>query len=374
MLDDSPRNEISVSSARAIVSDLFSPSPFIYWADFLLSYSVGLYCFQQVRGGSLLVPHQGMQWTVSQAFFFVISCLLFYRSAMFIHEVVHQRTTGRLRAFRFVWNVLCGIPFLIPSFIYYTHIDHHRRHHFGTDSDGEYLALANRPMWYSFFYLSWSFVIPILAIVRFVVLTPLAWLIPGFRKFVHQRASSMVMDPTYIRPLPPEKTLRVIYLQEACCFVFCISIVVGAYLLNRSMVPLLVHVYLMSVCIVMLNSIRTLGSHRWHNDGGEMTFVQQLLDSVNYPQLPLISEIWGPVGTRFHALHHLFPSLPYHSMPEAHRRLIRELPEDSPYRLAQEPSLSSAIWRHLQNTRQRSDSSPPRRNPANVSTSQSGSD
>ncbi len=375
MLDNSPRNEISVSSARAIISDLFSPSPFIYWADFLLSYSVGLYCFQQVRGGSLLVPHQGMQWTVSQAFFFVISCLLFYRSAMFIHEVVHQRTTGRLRAFRFVWNVLCGIPFLIPSFIYYTHIDHHRRHHFGTDSDGEYLALANRPMWYSFFYLSWSFVIPILAIVRFVVLTPLAWLIPGFRKFVHQRASSMVMDPTYIRPLPPEKTLRVIYLQEACCFVFCISIVVGAYLLNRSMVPLLVHVYLMSVCIVMLNSIRTLGSHRWHNDGGEMTFVQQLLDSVNYPQLPLISEIWGPVGTRFHALHHLFPSLPYHSMPEAHRRLIRELPEDSPYRLAQEPSLSSAIWRHLQNTRQRSDSSPPpRRNPANVSTSQSGSD
>lgn len=374
MLDDSPRNEISVSSARAIISDLFSPSPFIYWADFLLSYFVGLYCFQQVRGGSLLVPHQGMQWTVSQAFFFVISCLLFYRSAMFIHEVVHQRTTGRLRAFRFVWNVLCGIPFLIPSFIYYTHIDHHRRHHFGTDSDGEYLALANRPVWYSFFYLSWSFVIPILAIVRFVVLTPLAWLIPGFRKFVHQRASSMVMDPTYIRPLPPEKTLRVIYLQEACCFVFCISIVVGAYLLNRSMVPLLVHVYLMSVCIVMLNSIRTLGSHRWHNDGGEMTFVEQLLDSVNYPQLPLISEIWGPVGTRFHALHHLFPSLPYHSMPEAHRRLIRELPEDSPYRLAQEPSLSSAIWRHLQKTRQRSDSSPPRRNPANVSTSQSGSD
>lgn len=374
MLDDSPRNEISVSSARAIISDLFSPSPFIYWADFLLSYFVGLYCFQQVRGGSLLVPHQGMQWTVSQAFFFVISCLLFYRSAMFIHEVVHQRTTGRLRAFRFVWNVLCGIPFLIPSFIYYTHIDHHRRHHFGTDSDGEYLALANRPMWYTFFYLSWSFVIPILAIVRFVVLTPLAWLIPGFRKFVHQRASSMVMDPTYIRPLPPEKTLRVIYFQEACCFAFCISIVVGAYLLNRSMVPLLVHVYLMSVCIVMLNSIRTLGSHRWHNDGGEMTFVQQLLDSVNYPQLPLISEIWGPVGTRFHALHHLFPSLPYHSMPEAHRRLIRELPEDSPYRLAQEPSLSSAIWRHLQKTRHRSDSSPPRRNPANVSTSQSGSD
>ena len=30
------------------------------------------------------------------------------------------------------------------------------------------------------------------------------------------------------------------------------------------------------------------------------------------------------VGLRYHALHHLMPSMPYHSLPEAHRRLVRD--------------------------------------------------
>jgi len=106
----------------------------------------------------------------------------------------------------------------------------------------------------------------------------------------------------------------------------------------------------MSVFIVFLNSVRTLGSHRWHNEGGEMSFVDQLLDSVNYPGTPFISELWGPVGTRFHALHHLFPSLPYHALPEAHRRLDRGLPADSPYRQTEESSLLVGLrdlWRRI---------------------------
>jgi hypothetical protein len=44
----------------------------------------------------------------------------------------------------------------------------------------------------------------------------------------------MVMDPTYIRPLPKRKTLRVIYMQEAACFLWCLSIaLVGPVLLGR---------------------------------------------------------------------------------------------------------------------------------------------
>lgn len=340
------KTEFSLSEARKIIADLFQPRAWIYWTDFLLSYAVGVFCFQQVRGGSLLVPHQGFTGEVSQVLYFIASCLLFYRSAMFIHEVVHQRSTGRLKVFRLVWNVLCGIPFLIPSFTYYTHIDHHRRHHFGTEQDGEYIPLANGPRWYILFYLSWSFVIPLVGIFRFFVLTPLAWCIPGFRGWVHKHASSMVMDPTYIRPLPPKQTMRLIYIQESACFAWCLAIAcLPSLVLGRLPIPFLIHVYLMSVAIVMLNSIRTLGSHRWHNDGEEMSFVDQLLDSVNYPGLPIISELWGPVGTRFHALHHLFPSLPYHAMGAAHRRLIAALPADSPYRVAEERSLTAGIVR-----------------------------
>jgi len=272
---------------------------------------------------------------------------------MFIHEVVHQRAAGRLKLFRFVWNLLCGIPFLMPSFVYYTHIDHHRRKHYGTERDGEYLPLEHQSVWQILFYLSWCLVIPLLAVVRFLLLTPLAWIVPGFRAFVHQHASSMVMDPTYIRPLPTKKTLRTIYVQEFACFLWCLVIVVIAPItVGQWPTPFLVHIYLMSVFVVFLNSVRTIGSHRWFNDGQEMTFLDQLLDSVNYPYHAWISELWGPVGTRFHALHHLFPSLPYHALPQAHRRLMASLPEDSPYRLTEERSLASGIIHLLRRNRQ----------------------
>jgi len=337
--------EFSLSKARQIVADLFQVKVWVYWVDFLLSYGVGMWCFARVRGtSSLLEAHQGFTGSWSQVLCFFISSLLFYRCGIFIHEVVHQRNNSQLNVFRFVWNVLCGIPFLIPSFVYLTHIDHHRRHHFGTDHDGEYMPLGRQRVWQILFYLSWSLVIPIAVVARFLILTPLAWVVPGFRKFVHQHASSMVMDPTYIRPLPKTKTLRLIYIQEAACFAWCLAVACYApVVLGRLPIPFLIHAYLMSVVIITLNSIRTLGSHRWHNEGGEMSFVDQLLDSVNCADNPWISELWGPVGTRFHALHHLFPSMPYHAMPEAHRRLMNELPADSPYRRTQEPSLTAAI-------------------------------
>ena len=54
-------------------------------------------------------------------------------------------------------------------------------------------------------------------------------------------------------------------------------------------------------------------------------------ESVNVPPPGLIAEIWAPVGLRYHALHHLMPSMPYHALPEAHRRLKAELGENSTY-------------------------------------------
>jgi fatty acid desaturase len=329
----------SLAQARQIVKDLFSPNPLVYWADFLGSAVGGMICFKLVRRD--LPP-----FSLAQAVVFILCGLLFYRAVLFTHELVHLRS-GTFRAFRAAWNLLCGIPFLMPSFMYYTHTDHHMRKHYGTEHDGEYLPLGSQSPWHLAVYLCQPFVIPIIAVARFLILAPISWVSPAFREFVHRRASSMVMDPTYIRPLPSRKVLRIFRLQEVLCFLWTLGV---AVVLIAGVVPIgfLVTAYLLSVFILFLNALRTLGAHRYLHSGGEATFVEQLLDSVNYPRHPLLSALWAPVGLRYHALHHLFPSLPYHNLDKAHRRLMAELPADSPYRLTESPSLAATLvqlWR-----------------------------
>ena len=79
----------------------------------------------------------------------------------------------------------------------------------------------------------------------------------------------------------------------------------------------------------------------------------QFLDSVNVPPPGPAAEIWAPVGLRYHALHHLMPSMPYHDLPEAHRRLARELGTGSTYEGANHPGmlvlvgLSWAFFTHM---------------------------
>ena len=148
----------------------------------------------------------------------------------------------------------------------------------------------------------------------------------------------MVMDPSFVRPLPSRVELRYWRLQETGCFLYTLA---WAALLFSGFLPwtLLLQAYAMSLVILFINAIRTLGAHRFRHGGEELTFVDQLLDSVNYPKNPILSGLWAPVGLRFHALHHVFPSLPYHSLAEAHHRLMRQLPADSAYRLTESPGL-----------------------------------
>ena len=79
-----------------------------------------------------------------------------------------------------------------------------------------------------------------------------------------------------------------------------------------------------------------------------MTFVEQIEDSNTVPGHPLLTELLFPLGLRYHCLHHLLPSLPYHSLGTAHRRLMAQLPEDSPYRGTIRGSFLEAareVWR-----------------------------
>lgn len=326
-------NCFSIRESRAIIRDLFEPNAAIYWVDFLLSMLAG--------GGCFFASHQLPPFSIGQILLGFAACCAYYRAALFIHELTHLPKDS-FQAFRVAWNLLCGIPFFMPSFLYYTHLAHHARKHYGTPDDGEYLPLGTSPRREIFKYLLQPLAIPLLAVLRFLVFAPLAWASPQFRRFVQQRASSMVMDPSYVRPVPNRVDLRVWRLQEAGCFLYGLA---AAWLFVRGRLPLtlLLHFYIMAVVVLYLNHIRTLGSHRFLHQGEPLTFIEQLLDSVNYPHWPLVSELWAPVGLRFHALHHLFPSLPYHALPEAHRRLMRELPSNSPYRQTESPGLLASL-------------------------------
>jgi len=339
----------SLAEARAIVRDLFVPDERIYWIDFLTTILVGHGCFALTRAlfNSQIEPRW---WALTlTAAAFAVQCSCYYRAVMFIHEIVHL-PERKLVAFRVVWNLLCGIPFLVPSFTYYCHLDHHRRKLFGTEQDGEYLPLASMSPWWIVVYLSQCLWAPLLAVVRFGLLTPLTWLSPTLRRWIHQRASSLVMDPAYIRPLPTAAALRLIRLQEVACFSFIVAcIVLPLTFAHRWPLPLLVQGYPAGVILVLMNCLRTLASHRWWSEGHEVTFVEQMLDSITHDNDSLAAVILNPVGLRYHATHHLFPSMPYHNIRAAHKRLMEQLPADSPYR----QTVAHSIWPVILNLWQR---------------------
>ena len=99
---------------------------------------------------------------------------------------------------------------------------------------------------------------------------------------------------------------------------------------------------------MFLNGLRTLAAHRYREPGGRLTITEQLLDSVNHTGRPVLTELWAPVGLRFHALHHLFPGIPYHNLPAAHARIMRLLPPGSPYHRTEGRGLIATLrdlWR-----------------------------
>lgn len=350
-------SNFSFAEARTLIGDLTKPNPTIYWVDFLVSIFGGY----AAAAATLHVPrlYWPEPWVIPVvALTYCLALILIMRSVMFIHELVHLPREG-FRGFRIAWNLLCGIPLFVPSFLYYPHVDHHRRKHYGTDHDGEYLSLSHNSRWLILGFVAQALIIPFLGLFRFIVLSPICWFVPGARSYVHRHASTMLVDPFYERDDASPKLMRMVFLQELGCFLIGLSFIFGHKIRTGVWFdPLWVLVYVLAIGLLILNEIRTLGAHRWTGDGSEMSFEEQLLDSVNYPNNPLVSELWGPIGTRFHALHHLFPRLPYHNLGKAHARLVEGLPKDSPYHRTVATSLTAeivALWKRAANRNEASE-------------------
>jgi hypothetical protein len=124
-----------IREARELVQDLLPPNAFIYWVDFLFHITLGWIFFFFCFNFKLFSLNQ---WS-----FFFVSTFAFFRAAIFIHELTHLRK-GTFIFFRIAWNLLCGFPLMIPSFLYQgVHNDHHNISLYGTKGDGEYFPFVN---------------------------------------------------------------------------------------------------------------------------------------------------------------------------------------------------------------------------------------
>jgi len=329
--------------AHELVRDLMRPNPWIYWTDFLLNISLGWAAFYVALTSPL--------WSFWQIGAYVVTVLTLYRAAIFVHELAHLKK-GTFKTFRLVWNCICGIPFMIPSFTYDgVHNDHHRRDVYGTQEDGEYLPFATRKPVEMIGYVFLSLLIPLLLLLRFLLLTPLSYLIPPLRKIVWERASSLTIDPYYKRAENAIRNDHNWRQQELGAFLFALSIV-GLVYFDVLPYSVLVLWYLIAVMVFILNSLRTLAAHAYRNPGDKhMTHAEQYLDSINVPGNPLITPLWAPVGLRFHATHHLFISMPFHNLGEAQRRLVNGLSDNTLYLSTLRTGLWDAlthIWREAE--------------------------
>ena len=336
-----PDDKAMLRAAVELTRDIATARPGIYWPDMLLSAAVG---YAALAGAILLAN----PWAALGAG--VIAVLALYRALLFIHELTHIHRDA-LPGFRFAWNLLVGIPMLIPSFMYEgVHTLHHARTRYGTVEDPEYLPLALMKPWSLPMFQLVAVLLPVGLLIRSAVLVPLGVVVPPLRRLVWGRASALSINPAFERRAPEGDFARMVFWQELGCTVWAIALLASTHWLGWR--PLLIAIAVVSVTAVF-NQLRTLVAHLWQNEGEAMTVTAQYLDSVNVPPPGIWAELWAPVGLRYHATHHLLPSMPYHALPEAHRRLAAHGAAGSTYHQASYPGMAMLIGRIARSTMRR---------------------
>lgn len=320
----------AVPQAWQMVRDLMAHNPAIYFVDFTLSALIGF--------GAAWLYFVAPDWSLLQAGAFLVSTLGLFRAGVFIHEIVHM-PSGKMTPFKAFWNLFYGVPMLSPSFMYSNHSDHHARRYYGTVQDGEYQPFGHGSVGRIVAYFAQVLVIPFFGVARFLILSPLAWVSPRLRAWVWQSASSYISNPGYKRQVPTGEDHRWWVVGEVLCFAWIVFLIVLLVtgVLSWQFVPKL---YALGMVAIFWNWLRNLAGHLFLSDGNPMSHEAQFLESVTVVGTPWLHELVFPVGLRYHAIHHLFPAMPYHNMPECHRRFMTQLPADSTYR----QTLYRSIW------------------------------
>jgi fatty acid desaturase len=309
---------------RRSSQDFFKPNAFRYWIDFLSSL-IPAYAFS---GMFLSFPMGSWQ----QLICYPLALFFLYRLGSLVHEVCHLKQ-GEMAYFKVAWNLLAGVIMFSPSpFFTKHHRDHHSPHYYGTKEDPEYF-LSMHPQNNFIGYLQLALrmlATPIVVFLRFLFV-PFFWLIHSLREWtlVHASFLSMLLNPLYERKLNPLDR-RNIAIVEWLCFARAVQILVVLYLgiTDWTRLPLL---YSLGLGVLCLNTLRLAGDHHGNSGLHAVSMSDHILDSCNYTGRDPMTALLFPFSIRYHALHHIFPSLPYHNLAAAHRYLEQELAASSPY-------------------------------------------
>lgn len=313
---------------------LHAPSPLIYWTDLLVSSGAGWTAF------AVAVSSRN---TVVTVVALTISMILLYRAHLFIHELSHA--ARRIGGFSAVWNLVAGFPLLVPAFFAVgVHRDHHRPDTYGTADDPEYLPFGHsRALIVRFLLLTIAF--PWLMAIRLLLLAPIAMVVPKLQQYLERRASSLAMNPAFIRTVELAEHRAIMRQQLGAMALW--APIIGFLATGQWPLRTVAFWGIVATVIALINGLRALGAHRYLGDGAVFDREAQREDSIDTPGR-WWTTIWAPVGHRYHALHHYAPGLPYHNLAVAYRRLLAlRTPLDERFRRTTSPGLApslSTLW------------------------------
>ena len=331
-----------VRAVRATLKDadqnFHEVKPLIYWRDMILS---GVIAY-----ASAILYISAPTFSVWQLVGFLMASFWLYRVGSLVHEVAHLGGHEHT-SFKVAWNLLIGIPTLTPStFFTGHHRDHHSQKVYGTPEDPEYVvnvckrgSIVNLILYFLF-----VAVFPLLVLLRFL-LSPLTFVTPKVREFTLRHLSAFTFNYRYQRTVSSINRKTFAWLELACfvrALLIPLAIVVGLHPWTHMLM-----LYSLGASVVILNQLRQLADHHFEGDGGRLSISDHIMDSCNYVGRDPLTWLFFPFAIQYHALHHMFPSLPYHNLGFAHNYLMKELPTDSPYRDLVQPGWWSVAAKML---------------------------
>jgi len=236
-----------------------------------------------------------------------------------MHEIIHFK--NKLKPLYWLWNLSFGAFINFPIYMHEPHFDHHATNKFGTIKDPEYEVMANKKPGELILAPLVMLALTTFLFIRFTLL-PL-FLYFGKIEKVWKHFSTFALNLKYVRDTSEISKQQIF--QDYLCSFYNISLITMAV---NDIVPiqLIIIIFMQTYLGLVWNFYRAMAAHRYTSDFKAKAGQEDLLEdcvtiSAVYMQ-PLFPNYIG-----YHAIHHLYPQIPYYNLKKAHKICAERSPE-----------------------------------------------